>query len=164
MAREVAAPLELEEEVRPQRPPLRRRLLNLVRQHPLGLFGLLTIALFLFAAVFADVNLFGVKFGVAPYDPQTIHRAPQTVARLSAPIDAEQTVLPISYDGKLNLGPGGPFTIDDETMYVMMIEPDALTVVRASGVTEAVPHEAGASLVTVAQVFEGPSSGPASPF
>jgi ABC-type dipeptide/oligopeptide/nickel transport system permease subunit len=157
MAREAAVPLELEEEVRIERPPLRRRLLNLVRQHPLGLFGLLTVVLFFFVGTFAEVDMLGVRFGVAPYDAQAIHRAPQTVARLSSPIDAEQTRLPISYDGKLNLGPGGPFTIADETMYVMMIEPDALTVVRASGATEAVPHEAGASLEIVTQVFEGPS-------
>jgi peptide/nickel transport system permease protein len=65
--------------------------------------------------------------------------------------------LPISYDGKLKLGLGGAFTIDDEKMYIMMIEPDALTVGRASGGTEAAPHEAGASLEIVDQVFEGPS-------
>ncbi len=157
MTREVAVPLELEEEARIERPPVRRRLLNLARQHPLGVFGLLTVGLFLFAGIFADVNLFGVKFGIAPYDPQTIHRAPQTVAQLSAPIDAEQTTLPISSEGKLNLGLGGAFTIDDEKMYIMIIGEDELTVGRASGGTVAAPHEAGAGLEIVDKVFEGPS-------
>ncbi len=157
MAREVAVPLELEEETRVERPPLRRRLINLARQHPLGAFGLLTVGLFLFVGISADVNLFGIRFGIAPYDPQTIHRASQTVAQLSAPIDADQTSLPISYDGKLNLGPGGAFTIDDETMYIMMIREDELMVGRATGGTVAAPHEAGAPLEIVDKVFEGPS-------
>jgi peptide/nickel transport system permease protein len=65
MAREVAVPLELEEE-RIERPPLWRRLLNLARQHPLGLFGLLTLAILIFAGIFADV--------IVPYDPQAIDR------------------------------------------------------------------------------------------
>ncbi len=74
MAKEVAVPLALEEEARRERPPLGRRLLNLARQHPLGLFGLLTVALLFFAGIFAEVDVFGVKFGVAPFDPQAIDR------------------------------------------------------------------------------------------
>lgn len=66
MARQGAVSLELEEEVKIQRPPLGRRLLTLARQHPLGVFGLLTVALLLFAAVFADL--------IVPYDPQAIDR------------------------------------------------------------------------------------------
>jgi len=65
VARQVAVPLELEE-VKIQRPPLGRRLFNLARQHPLGLFGLLTVALLFFAAIFADL--------IVPYDPQAIDR------------------------------------------------------------------------------------------
>ncbi|MCH7522308.1 MAG: ABC transporter permease [Chloroflexi bacterium] len=66
MARQAAVPLELEEQVKIQRPPLGRRLFNLARQHPLGLFGLLTIALLFFAAIFADL--------IVPFDPQAIDR------------------------------------------------------------------------------------------
>ena len=66
MARQVTVSLGLEEEVKSLRPPLGRRLLNLARQHPLGLFGLFTVALLLFAAVFADL--------IVPYDPQAIDR------------------------------------------------------------------------------------------
>jgi peptide/nickel transport system permease protein len=65
MAREVTIPLKLEE-VRIERPPLRRRLLNMARQHPLGVFGLVTLAVLIFAGVFADV--------IVPYDPQAIDR------------------------------------------------------------------------------------------
>ncbi len=65
MAREVAAPLELEE-ARVERPPLGRRLFNLARQHPLGVFGLFTVGLLVFAGIFADV--------IVPYDPQAIDR------------------------------------------------------------------------------------------
>ena len=65
MARQVAVPLELEE-AKIQRPPLGRRLLNLARQHPLGLFGLITVAILFFAAIFADL--------IVPYDPQAIDR------------------------------------------------------------------------------------------
>ena len=66
MARQVAFPLELEEEVKIQRPPLGRRLLTLARQHPLGLFCLLIVALLFFAAIFADL--------IVPYHPQAIDR------------------------------------------------------------------------------------------
>ena len=149
MVREVAAPLELEEEARIQRPPLRRRLLNLARQHPLGVFGLFTVFLLFFAGIFADV--------IAPYDPQAIDRAVQEVAQLNAPVDAEETRLPISHAGKLELGPGGAFTIDDEKMYIMTIGQDELTVGRGTGGTVATSHEAGAPLEAVDAVFEGPS-------
>jgi len=149
MAREVAAPLELEEEARIERPPLGRRLVNLARQHPLGVFGLFTVALLFFAAVFADV--------IAPYDPQAIDRAVQEVAQLNASVDAEETRLPISYAGKLELGPGGAFTIDDEKMYIMTIGQDELTVGRGTGGSVAAPHDAGAPLVIIDEVFEGPS-------
>ncbi len=115
------------------------------------------VFLLFFAGIFADVDVFGLKFGIAPADPQTIHRASETVAVLSAPIDAEQTILPISFAGKLDLGPGGPFTIDGEDMYVMFIGPDTLTVSRGAGGTDAVPHDAGAALGIVDEVFEGPS-------
>ena len=66
MAREVAVPLALEEGARRERPPLWRRLLTLARKHPLGVFGLLTIGILFFAAIFADV--------VAPFDPQALDR------------------------------------------------------------------------------------------
>ncbi len=149
MAREVAAPLELEEEARIKRPPLLRRLVNLARQHPLGVFGLFTVLLLFFAGIFADV--------IVPYDPQAIDRAVQEVAQLNASVDAEQTRLPISYAGKLELGPGGAFTIDDEKIYIMTIGQDELTVGRGTGGTVATPHEAGAPLKIVDEVFEGPS-------
>ena len=148
MAREVAASLELEE-ARVERPPLGRRLVNLARQHPLGVFGLFTVALLFFAGIFADV--------IVPYDPQAIDRAVQEVAQLNASVDAEETRLPISYAGKLELGPGGAFTIDDEKMYIMTIGQDELTVGRGTGGTVATPHEAGAPLVIIDEVFEGPS-------
>ena len=157
MAREVAFPLELEEELRIERPPLGRRLLNLAAQHPLGVFGLLIVVLLFFAGIFAEVDLFGVSFGISPYDPQAIHRAPQTVAQLRVSIDAEETALPISSVGKLNLGPGGSFTIDDEKMYIVTIGPDELTVGRGTQGTVAAPHDAGASLQIIDKVFEGPS-------
>ncbi len=74
MAREVAVPLALEEEARIERPPLGRRLFTLARRHPLGVFGLLIVGLLFFAGIFAEIDVFGVKFGVAPFDPQAIDR------------------------------------------------------------------------------------------
>ncbi|MFB3052539.1 MAG: hypothetical protein ACE1ZT_01585, partial [Dehalococcoidia bacterium] len=74
MAQEVAVPRALEEEARIGRPPLGRRLFTLARRHPLGVFGLLTVGLFFFASVFAEIDVFGVKFGIAPFDPQAIDR------------------------------------------------------------------------------------------
>jgi peptide/nickel transport system permease protein len=63
MARDVALPLEIEEAQRPA-VPLRRRVAHVARQHPLGVFGLLCVSVFIFAGVFADL--------IAPYDPQSI--------------------------------------------------------------------------------------------
>lgn len=63
MAREVAAPLELEE-ARPEAISPGRRALYLARQHSLGLFGLLVVILLLVAGLFANV--------IAPFDPQAI--------------------------------------------------------------------------------------------
>ena len=74
MAEQIAVPLELQEGAGRERPPLGRRLFTLARRHPLGVFGLLTIGLLVFAGVFAEVDLLGVKFGVAPFDPQAIDR------------------------------------------------------------------------------------------
>ncbi len=59
MAREVAVPLELEEE-RPERGRPLRRILLLARQHPLGVFGLLCVGLLFFCGLFAEV--------ISPYD------------------------------------------------------------------------------------------------
>jgi peptide/nickel transport system permease protein len=153
MAREAAVPLELEEAEAPRIPPARRAL-YLALKHPLGVIGSLIVFLLFFAGIFADVDAFGLEFGIAPYDPQTIHRASQTLAQLNAPIDAEQTTLSISYSGDLELGPGGPFTIDGEDMYVIFEGPDGLTVGRGA---DAVPHDAGAGLEVIDEVFEGPS-------
>ncbi|MFB3094176.1 MAG: ABC transporter permease [Dehalococcoidia bacterium] len=74
MAQELAVPRALEEEARIERPPLGRRLFTLARRHPLGVFGLLIVGLLFFAGIFAEIDVFGVKFGVAPFDPQAIDR------------------------------------------------------------------------------------------
>ncbi|HEU4759306.1 MAG TPA: ABC transporter permease [Dehalococcoidia bacterium] len=63
MAQEVALPIELEEAV-VEPTPAWRRLVSLARQHPLGAFGLVTIALLFFCGFFANV--------IAPYDAQAI--------------------------------------------------------------------------------------------
>jgi len=63
MAQEIAVPLELEEVALERVSPLRRAA-RLLRRHPLGLFGILVLAILVFAALFADV--------VAPYDPLAI--------------------------------------------------------------------------------------------
>ena len=76
MAREVAVPLELEEE-RPEAPrPLRRALL-LARQHPLGVFGLLCVGMLFFAGIFAEVispyNWNDIDFAHAKEAPSLAH-------------------------------------------------------------------------------------------
>mgnify|MGYP005839521387 FL=1 len=63
MAREVALPLEMEE-YRAPAPPVWVRAFRLAREHPLGVFGLLVVALLLFSGIFAEL--------IAPYDPQVI--------------------------------------------------------------------------------------------
>ena len=56
MAQDVAAPLEFENET-PPRISAPRRALQLTRRHPLGAFGLLVIAVLLFAAAYVMANL-----------------------------------------------------------------------------------------------------------
>src|SRR5438093_5015720 len=66
MAQEVAVPFPAEKEER--RAPVRRlrKLLQVARHHPLGVLGLLFVALLLVCGVFANV--------VSPYDPLSSNR------------------------------------------------------------------------------------------
>src|SRR3970040_1651095 len=82
MGQDVAAPLECENET-PPRISAPRRALQLTRRHPLGVFGLLVVAVLLFAGVFAEL--------AAPYDPLAPNRITKAFAELSAPADAETT-------------------------------------------------------------------------
>ena len=65
MAQEAAVPLEFEEQA-VEGLSTRRRLFNLARQHPLGVFGVLVVLLLFACGIFANV--------IAPYDPQAIDR------------------------------------------------------------------------------------------
>lgn len=67
MATQVA--LELDQPLAPTpRAPLRRKLLMLAKAHPLGVLGLLCVALMLFCAIGADF--------IMPYDPDAIQAGP----------------------------------------------------------------------------------------
>jgi peptide/nickel transport system permease protein len=147
MAQEVAVPLELEEAIA-QRPSAVRRALSLARQHPLGVYGLLIVIALLFAGIFAEE--------VAPYDPVEPTRADKTLARLSAPIDAEQTTIPVADASQLNLGQ--TVELDDERVFIMVVDDDAVTVQRGSGGTVAASHDEGAALgMTTIDKLSGPS-------
>lgn len=63
MAQEVAAPLELEREEY-TRPSAVRKVLNLARQHPLGVMGLIIVVVLVFCGIFADV--------IAPNEPNAL--------------------------------------------------------------------------------------------
>jgi len=64
MAQEIAAPLEFERVVL-SRPPAWVRIWALARRHPLGVFGLLCVALLFFCGILAGV--------ISPYDPYFIN-------------------------------------------------------------------------------------------
>jgi peptide/nickel transport system permease protein len=63
MAQDIAVPLEFEQ-AEVVRPPAWMRIWAVARQHPLGVFGLLCVALLFFCGIFADV--------ISPYDPYFI--------------------------------------------------------------------------------------------
>jgi len=63
MARDIAVPLVFEQ-VEPARRPAWMRIWTLARRHPLGVFGLLCVALLFFCGIFAGV--------VSPYDPYLV--------------------------------------------------------------------------------------------
>src|SRR5439155_1094437 len=69
MAREVALPLEIEEE-RPEPRKRWKRLLSTARKHPLGVFGLGCVSLLFFCGIFADL--------IVPFDPEATLRERQT--------------------------------------------------------------------------------------
>jgi peptide/nickel transport system permease protein len=139
VAREIAVPLDLEEEV-PARPSAARRFVTLARRHPLGLFGLIIIGMLFFSGIFADL--------VAPYNPTDINRTTKNLAQISAPIDAEQTEITVLDIGDLNFGQ--TVTIDAEQITIINMQGTTLTVLRGARETTAAPHEAGSRLQFVA--------------
>ena len=135
MAQDIAAPLEFENET-PPRISAPRRALQLTRRHPLGAFGLLVIAVLLFAGVFAEL--------AAPYDPLAPNRITKAFAELSAPVDAETTTFTVK--DASGLGFGQTVGIGSEEIIVLIIEGNTITVQRGAEGTEPTPHAAGAAL------------------
>src|SRR3989337_1869077 len=148
MAREVAAALEFDSGP-PPRISAPRRALQLTRRHPLGAFGLLVIAVLLFAGVFAEL--------AAPYDPLAPNRITKAFAELSAPVDAETTTLTVK--DASGLGFGQTVGIDSEEIIVLNIEGTSITVQRGAENTEPTPPPAGAALgSSTVDTLSGPSA------
>ncbi len=138
MAREVALPLELEEERGEPRRRRWRRLLQTARRHPLGVFGLICVSLLFFCGIFADL--------IVPYDPIAVIREKQTFGSLSEPIDAKDDTL---RSGRRQTWGGNEFNIDDERMLV--VPPDPIpsgegTIVNVQRASTPTAHAAGTVL------------------
>src|SRR5438552_2520503 len=135
MAREVALPLEIEEE----RPRRRRwqRILSTARKHPLGVFGLFCVSLLFFCGIFADL--------IVPYDPISVIRNTQTYGSLAKDIDAKDTRLVIA-NPKVETGTN--FNIDDERMTVVTVLPPVAegTQIIVQRGSSAAPHATGTVL------------------
>jgi peptide/nickel transport system permease protein len=136
MAREIALPLELEEE-RPEPRRRLRRLLETAKRHPLGVFGLFCVSLLFFCGIFADL--------IVPYDPIAVIRKTQTYGTLAKDIDAKNTRLVVA-NPKVEQGTN--FNIDDERITVVTVltpvaEGSQILVQRGSS---AAPHAAGTEL------------------
>ncbi|MGH9197740.1 MAG: hypothetical protein ACRD1T_18605, partial [Acidimicrobiia bacterium] len=110
MAREVALPLELEEE-RPEPRRRLRRLLQTSRRHPLGVFGLICVSLLFFCGIFAEVNVYGIGLSIVPYDPQDIQREIEVLGTLAEPVETKDTELELT--GSL-VEAGSTFDMDGE--------------------------------------------------
>src|SRR3990172_6267834 len=137
MAQDVAAPLEFENET-PPRLSAPRRALQLTRRHPLGVFGLLVVAVLLFAGIFAEL--------AAPYDPLAPNRITKAFAELSAPVDAETDTFTVK--DASDLGFGQTVGIGSVEVIVLIIEGNSITVQHAAKDTEPPPPPAGAALVS----------------
>jgi peptide/nickel transport system permease protein len=139
MAQEVAAPIELQEEARAPRPSRFRRILQLARQHPLGVLGVFCVSLLFVAGLFADV--------MSPYDPLAVDRENQTVGTLGESVSADDTTFTIIDPGT---GLGSTIFIGDEQVRIEFPVSEignesVFDVIR--GVNDTVPadHEAGQS-------------------
>jgi len=111
MAREIAIPLELEEE----RPEPRRRLKKLLqtaRRHPLGVFGLVCVSLLFFCGIFADL--------LVPYDPIATIRETRTFGTLAEAVDENDDTLLVA-DSRVSIGTN--FNIEDERITVLTVLP-----------------------------------------
>jgi len=142
MAQEVAVPFPAEEEER--RAPVRRlrKLFQVARQHPLGVLGLLFVALLLVCGVFANV--------VSPYDPLSSNRHREVGGSLVNAINANDSRISIS---KPDVGLGSSVTIGDEKIIILAVlsetgkEEALVQVTRGAGGTAAAAHPAGEELV-----------------
>ena len=147
MAQDVAVPLEFEEQAI-ERPSIRRRLFNLARQHPLGVFGVLIVLLLFACGIFANV--------IAPYDPQALSRRTETLAELGGAITDSDTLIDIRDPGRLSVG--NTIALDGEEMTVINIVGSEVTVLRGVRGTRAAAHEAGTALnVSSVDILESPS-------
>src|SRR3989442_5696184 len=110
MAQEVAVPFPAEKEER--RAPVRRlrKLFHVARQHPLGVLGLLFVALLLVCGVFANV--------VSPYDPLSSNRHREVGGSLVNAISANDSRISIS---KPDVGLGSSVTIGDEKIIILAV-------------------------------------------
>jgi peptide/nickel transport system permease protein len=147
MAREIALPLELEEE-QPERPRRPRRLLQTARRHPLGVFGLLFVGLLIFCGIFADL--------LVPYDPIATLRETRTFGTLVEPVDENDDRLSVA-DSRVEIGTN--FNIENERITVLTVLPSSegttVLVQRGSSPTA---HSAGSVLqLETAIPLESPS-------
>jgi len=147
MAREIALPLELEEE-QPERPRRPRRLLQTARRHPLGVFGLVCVGLLFFCGIFADL--------LVPYDPIATIRETRTFGTLVEAVDATDDRLSVA-DSQVEIGTN--FNIENERITVLTVNPSSegatVLVQRGSSPTA---HPAGSVLqLETAIPLESPS-------
>jgi len=136
MAREVALPLEIEEE-RPEPRKRWKRVLSTARKHPLGVFGLGCVSLLFFCGIFADL--------IVPYNPEATLRETQTFGTLVDAIKPTDTRLKIA---GATLEAGDNFDIDGERMLVVAILNSSgnTTSIQAQRSSSQQAHAAGATL------------------
>jgi len=138
MAREVALPLELEEE-RPEPRKRWRRILSTARKHPLGVFGMACVSLLFFCGIFADL--------IVPYDPEATLRQRQTFGTLVDAIKPTDTRLTVA-NARLEVGTN--FDIDGERMTIVPFPAPKVsgagTIVNVQRASSQAAHEAGATL------------------
>ena len=153
MAQEVAAPITLEEEVHAPRPSRFKRLLQLARQHPLGVVGVFCIFLLFAAGLFADF--------IAPYDPLFQDRETQTVGELGESVSADDTTMVFINP---ETGLGSTVFIGDEQVRIdfpvsEIGNESVFDVIRGVNDTTPADHEAGASfyIPNLAKDLEKPS-------
>ncbi|MGH8248939.1 MAG: ABC transporter permease, partial [Gammaproteobacteria bacterium] len=142
---EIAVPLELEEEERPEPGRRWRKAASTARRHPLGVFGMLCVSLLFFCGIFARFDLGVIDLSIVPYDPLAVQRKTEVLGTLVEGVDSRDVELIVA-DSTVTAG--SSFNLEQERVTVAAILTESDAGARVSVVRGSTPaaHAAGTAL------------------